>query len=119
MSEKTIHDINDSSLKQIKKVFDDNFNKFDEVGSSFCVNYNGQTIVDLKAGFINIDSEVKWSDKTLVNVWSTTKGIVAGQYEETRWSSNTPQVSTSRCLQDVGWPSLILSRQVRLTQPTP
>ncbi|MDA9322407.1 beta-lactamase family protein, partial [Gammaproteobacteria bacterium] len=77
MSKKTIHHINDSSLKQIKKVFDDNFNKFDELGSAFCVNYNGQTIVDLKAGFINIDSEIKWSDKTLVNVWSTTKGIVA------------------------------------------
>ena len=77
MSEKTIHDINDSSLKQIKKVFDDNFNKFDELGSSFCVNYNGQTIVDLKAGYIDVGSEVKWSDKTLVNVWSTTKGIVA------------------------------------------
>ena len=77
MSNKIINGYVDCHLNQLKRVFDNNFKQFDELGSAFSVKHNGQTVVDLKAGPIAIESEVNWSDQTLVNVWSTTKGIVA------------------------------------------
>ena len=77
MSNIIINGYVDLSFEPVKEVFDNNFKQFDELGSAFSVKHNGQTVVDLKAGPIAIESEVNWSDQTLVNVWSSTKGIVA------------------------------------------
>jgi CubicO group peptidase (beta-lactamase class C family) len=77
MSDIIINGYVDLPFEPVKEVFDNNFKQFDELGSAFSVKHNGQTVVDLKAGPIAIESEVNWSDQTLVNVWSSTKGIVA------------------------------------------
>ena len=64
MSNKMINGYVDLLFEPVKEVFDNNFKQFDELGSAFSVKHNGQTVVDLKAGPIAIESEVDWSDQT-------------------------------------------------------
>ena len=74
------NDSSSKSLDSVKEVFYANFKNFDELGSAFCLMQDGQVLLDLKAGPVAVRSEKTWSDQTLVNIWSTTKGIVATCY---------------------------------------
>ena len=64
-------------LEAVKDVFAQNFADDLEVGASFHVTREGETIVDLYAGHMDAARTKPWRDDTLVNVWSTTKGITA------------------------------------------
>jgi CubicO group peptidase (beta-lactamase class C family) len=48
-----------------------------EVGASLCVQRGGETVVDLWAGFQDQAGSREWQRDTLVNVYSTTKGLAA------------------------------------------
>lgn len=45
-----------------------------EVGASFCVYHQGETIIDLWGGAIDREESADWQADTLVNVYSATKG---------------------------------------------
>ena len=46
-----------------------------EVGASCCVFHEGKKVVDIWGGYINREMTVPWQSDTLINVYSTTKGM--------------------------------------------
>jgi CubicO group peptidase (beta-lactamase class C family) len=48
-----------------------------EVGASVCIQHAGETVVDLWAGFQDQACTRPWQRDTLVNVYSTTKGLAS------------------------------------------
>ncbi|WP_417459031.1 serine hydrolase domain-containing protein [Kordiimonas sp.] len=61
----------------VLEAFTANFREFDEIGASVCVYLNGKKVVDLWGGYADANRTRLWAEDTLVNVWSTTKGIMS------------------------------------------
>jgi CubicO group peptidase (beta-lactamase class C family) len=62
-------------LQRLKPLFQENFEKFGELGAAVSVWQNGKPILDLCGGFRDVHREKPWIADTLVLVWSATKGI--------------------------------------------
>src|SRR5882724_5350745 len=62
-------------LQRLKPLFQENFEKFGELGAAVSVWQNGRPIIDLYGGFRDARRENPWTSDTLVLVWSATKGI--------------------------------------------
>ena len=62
-------------LQRLKPLFDENFERFGELGAAVSVWQNGKPIVDLYGGFCDAGREQSWTADTIVLVWSATKGI--------------------------------------------
>src|SRR5436305_10997867 len=62
-------------LRRLKPLFQENFEKFGELGAAVSVWQNGKPIIDLCGGFRDAHGEKPWTADTLVLVWSATKGI--------------------------------------------
>jgi len=58
----------------VKKIFESYFLKQEEIGASFAIYKEGKPLIDLWGGFKNKDNQ-KWEENTIVNVFSTTKGL--------------------------------------------
>ena len=67
----------DERFSGVKDAFAGNFSRFDEVGAAVSVVVDGKTVVDLWGGYMDAARTLPWERDTIVNVWSTTKGIVA------------------------------------------
>lgn len=61
----------------VADAFANNFRLEGEIGASFCVFKDGQKVVDLWGGHADGARTRPWERDTLVNVWSTTKGVMA------------------------------------------
>ena len=57
----------------VKKIFENYFLKQEEIGASFAIYKEGKPLIDLHGGFKNNNNH--WEEKTIVNVFSATKGI--------------------------------------------
>lgn len=64
----------------VADAFADNFAVNDELGAAFCATLNGEVVVDLHGGWADQARTRPWNSDTLVNVWSTTKGVQAACY---------------------------------------
>jgi len=65
-----------SKLRQrITPLFEENFQKFGELGAAVSIWQNGKAIVDLEGGFKDARREHPWTSDTLVLIWSATKGL--------------------------------------------
>jgi CubicO group peptidase (beta-lactamase class C family) len=62
-------------LQRLEPLFQENFQKYGELGAAVSVWQNGKPIVDLYGGFGDARREEPWTSDTLVLVWSATKGI--------------------------------------------
>jgi CubicO group peptidase (beta-lactamase class C family) len=62
---------------RLKPLFQENFEKFGELGAAVSVWQNGKPVVDLYGGFSDARHEKLWTADTLVLVWSATKGIAS------------------------------------------
>jgi CubicO group peptidase (beta-lactamase class C family) len=62
-------------VQRLKPLFDENFEKFGELGAAVSVWQNGKPIVDLYGEFCDAGRERPWTPNTVVLVWSATKGI--------------------------------------------
>ncbi len=62
-------------LQRLKPLFQENFERFGELGTAVSVWQNGKPIIDLYGGFRDVHHEKPWAADTLVLVWSATKGI--------------------------------------------
>ena len=71
-----IHGFVTPGFERVRDVFTANFEDI-EVGASFCVVQDDETVVDLWGGYRDRDCTQPWEKDTLVNVYSTTKGIAA------------------------------------------
>ena len=59
------------------ELFKKNLENDEEVGASFAVYQNGEILVTLYGGYRDRDKKNKWDQTTIVNIHSTSKGIVA------------------------------------------
>jgi len=62
---------------RVRDAFAKEFADGNEVGASLCLTLEGETVVDLWAGFMDAGRTQPWQRDTLANVYSTTKGITA------------------------------------------
>jgi len=68
--------LNAEELKQrVIPLFQENFEKFGELGAAVSIWQDGKPVVDLYGGFCDARREKPWKADTLVLVWSATKGI--------------------------------------------
>lgn len=66
-----------SGFEPVKDAFTVNFTRHGDRGASFCVIHRGKIVVDLYGGSADRKATKPWRADTLVNVWSTTKGLTA------------------------------------------
>ena len=65
----------DELRARLKPLFQENFEKFGELGAAISVWQNGRPVLDLHGGFRDARRERPWSDDTIVLIWSATKGL--------------------------------------------
>jgi CubicO group peptidase (beta-lactamase class C family) len=65
----------DELRDRLDPLFQDNFEKFGELGAAVSVWQDGKPIIDLYGGFCDAGREKAWTPDTIVLVWSATKGI--------------------------------------------
>lgn len=61
----------------LERAFESNFSERNEVGASLALVVDGKLVVDLWGGVKDPETGAPWQADTLVNVWSTTKGVTA------------------------------------------
>jgi CubicO group peptidase (beta-lactamase class C family) len=67
----------DPKFNRVKDTFVENFEKRNEVGAAVAVMLDGKSVVDIWAGHADREMTRPWTRDTLVNVYSTTKGVTA------------------------------------------
>ena len=67
----------DSRFAAVEAAFAANFEEGLDQGAAFAVYAEGQPVVDLWGGSADAEGRRPWARDTLVNVWSTTKAVVA------------------------------------------
>jgi len=66
-----------SEFKAVREAFVANFTERGEVGAAVCVMINGEVVIDLVGGWIDDAHTRPWRDRTLVNIYSAGKGLLA------------------------------------------
>jgi CubicO group peptidase (beta-lactamase class C family) len=61
--------------ERIAPLFQENFQRFGELGAALSIWQNGEPLLDLHGGFRDTKREQAWTEDTIVLVWSATKGI--------------------------------------------
>lgn len=64
-------------FEQVRAVFEENFRQRSEIGASCAVVVDNELVVDLWGGIANPKEDRAWTENTLVNMFSTTKGMSA------------------------------------------
>ena len=64
-------------FQEVAEIFAENFDKYEEIGSSLCVVIDGETTVDLWAGYKNEQGTDEWDENTLSVAFSSTKAALA------------------------------------------
>ncbi|MFF9520437.1 serine hydrolase domain-containing protein [Streptomyces achromogenes] len=72
-----IHGHCDPRFTAVREAFEENFRARGELGAAVAVTVAGETVVDLWGGWADPARTRPWERDTVVNVWSTTKGVVA------------------------------------------
>jgi CubicO group peptidase (beta-lactamase class C family) len=67
----------DARFAKVRDGFAANFAHGREIGASVCVTVDGRPVVDLWAGHADVARTTPWRRNTIVNVYSTTKGLAA------------------------------------------
>ncbi len=62
-----------SALAVVKDAFAANFLHHEEVGASLAVAIDGELVVDLWGGHLDLARTIPWQRDTIINTWSTTK----------------------------------------------
>lgn len=76
-SEIEIHGACDARFAPVREAFARSFGEGGEVGAAVAVHLDGGLVVDLWAGHKDFARTQPWQRDTLVNVYSTTKGVTA------------------------------------------
>ncbi|HXJ33373.1 MAG TPA: serine hydrolase domain-containing protein [Candidatus Eisenbacteria bacterium] len=77
MSDTTIHGTCDPRFARVKDAFAEGFRTRDEIGAAVALTIDGKPVVDLWAGHADLAKTRPWERDTIVNVYSTTKGMAA------------------------------------------
>lgn len=77
MAEVTIEGSCEARFARVREAFADNFASRRETGASVSIVLDGRTVVDLWGGWADKARTRRWTRDTIVNVYSTTKGLTA------------------------------------------
>ncbi len=77
MSDTPIHGWADPKFNAVRDAFAANFVEHGEIGAAVSIYHHGEPVVDLWGGWYTPEQEREWDRNTLVNVFSTTKGLTA------------------------------------------
>ncbi|SER43638.1 serine hydrolase domain-containing protein [Natrinema salaciae] len=66
-----------SGFEPVRRAFENNFTRGDELGAAVAAYHNGENVVDLWGGYRDTDCTAPWTEETLVLVFSATKGVAA------------------------------------------
>jgi CubicO group peptidase (beta-lactamase class C family) len=67
----------DKRFENVRKAFAENFETRGELGAAVAMVIDGRPVVDLWGGYFDKAKNRSWNRDTLVNVYSTTKGLTA------------------------------------------
>ncbi len=67
----------DPKFSRVKDAFAANFDNGGEIGAAVALTLDGKQVVDLWGGYADKEKTRPWTRDTLVNVYSTTKGLTA------------------------------------------
>lgn len=77
MAKIAVHGLCEPGFQAVADAFAQTFELPGELGGSVCVFQGARPVVDLWGGHADAARTLSWAEDTLVNVWSTTKGIMA------------------------------------------
>jgi CubicO group peptidase (beta-lactamase class C family) len=77
MADVTIEGTCDARFARVREAFADNFASRRETGASVALALDGRLVVDLWGGWADKARTRPWTRDTIVNVYSTTKGLTA------------------------------------------
>jgi CubicO group peptidase (beta-lactamase class C family) len=72
-----IHGTCDTRFARVREVFTEHLAQPEEVGAAVCVTLDGRSVVDLWAGHADAARTRPWTPDTIVNLFSTTKGMAS------------------------------------------
>ena len=72
-----IHGSCDARFAKVREVFEHNFDSGLEIGAAVAVTLDGRSVVDLWGGHVDRARTREWQRDTIVNTYSTTKGMTA------------------------------------------
>jgi CubicO group peptidase (beta-lactamase class C family) len=67
----------DPRFRAVREVFEANLRDGLDLGASVAFTLDGEAVVDLWGGWLEFDRKQEWQRDTLVNLYSTTKGMTA------------------------------------------
>ena len=67
----------DKKFEKVFSLFKNNIESGEEVGASFAVFHEGRLVIDLYGGYRDKAKTKVWDQNTIVNIHSTSKGLVA------------------------------------------
>ena len=72
-----VHGTCDPRFQRVRDVFEQNLEAGVDLGASVAFTLDGELVVDLWGGHLDFDRKDEWQRDTLVNLYSTTKGMTA------------------------------------------
>ena len=76
-SEVEIHGECDPRFAEVREAFEENFTERGDIGAAVAVTIDGELLVDLWAGHADAAGTRAWERDTIVNVYSTGKGVLS------------------------------------------
>lgn len=64
-------------FEAVREIFQAGFASGEQLGAAVSFVLDGETVVDLWGGWLDFDKQAEWQRDTLVNLYSTTKGMTA------------------------------------------
>jgi CubicO group peptidase (beta-lactamase class C family) len=77
MADGSVQGLTQDRYAAARSQFEENLEKGEDIGASFCATVEGETVVDLWGGFADPAKTRPWERDTIVNVYSTTKTMTA------------------------------------------
>ncbi|WP_430403776.1 serine hydrolase domain-containing protein [Hyphomonas sp.] len=77
MTQARVQGVADDRFEGVRSQFQTHLDTGADIGASFCVTKDGETVVDLWGGFADMEGTRPWEKDTIVNVYSTTKTMTA------------------------------------------
>jgi CubicO group peptidase (beta-lactamase class C family) len=68
-----VHGTCDERFAAVRDAVVSNFDRGLDVGASVCITIDGEPVVDIWGGTIDVAGTIPWERDTITNVWSTTK----------------------------------------------
>jgi CubicO group peptidase (beta-lactamase class C family) len=72
-----IHGVCDERFEAVRTALARNLDSGEELGASFVLDIDGDVVVDMWGGFRDEAKTIPWDERTITNVWSSTKTVTS------------------------------------------